>query len=55
MRLGDVPSMPKDFTPENQIMQSKQQLINDRTEAGALRQQADMPLPPSAPATTTQP
>lgn len=51
MRLGDVASMPKDFTPQDQIQQSKQQLINDRSDSTRLRQAADMPLPPDTSAT----
>jgi hypothetical protein len=55
MRLGDVPSMPKNFTPEDQIEQSKQQLVNDGVVAGELRQQAGMPLEPAAPKSASSP
>ncbi len=40
-RLGDVPSMPKDFTPRDQINQTMQQMENDRDAALAKKEAMD--------------
>jgi hypothetical protein len=44
-RLGDVPSNPHNFTSQKDIDTTKQQMIDDRTQAEALRKQADFPSP----------
>ncbi len=46
MRLGDVPSAPRDFTSQTLIDQTAQEMRDDRTEAEKLKQQADMPPAP---------
>src|SRR5262249_53286283 len=52
---GDVPSHPKDFSTDQQIDQGKQQMEDDREDAGAIKQRIQStpqptPLPPPAPA-----
>jgi hypothetical protein len=50
MRLGDVPSKPGDFTSDALILQTKQEMMNDRNDAERLKQAADNPLqPPTQP------
>jgi hypothetical protein len=50
-RLGDVPSKPKDFTPQLTIDAAKQEMQNDRADAERLQQdyQATPPALPSSP------
>ena len=38
-RLGDVPSKPKDFTPQTDIDYIKRSMEEDRAQGEALRQQ----------------
>lgn len=45
-RLGDVPSHPKDFTPDATIDQTKQQMEDDRDEANAIKQKVQTPPSP---------
>ena len=49
-RLGDVPMAPKDFTPQRVIDKTKDQMVTDRSEAQAMKQQADNLPPLSMPA-----
>ncbi len=45
-RLGDVPSMPKNFTPQPVINASKIQMENNRAIGDALRQEYEPSLAP---------
>lgn len=51
MRLGDVPSKPSDFTSPVLIQQTRQQMLNERTQAEQLKQAADNPPPQQMPNT----